>query len=206
MTGKRVLRRLRHLGCEVVRQRGSRVRPPRRLRDDRPGARRRRPPTRDVARDRGDLEPWLGRKWLRVSYRVVIERDETWVWLARVPSVPGCHTYGRTLDQVRRRIREALELWIDDARHAELQFEIRLPTAIKKELHRARTTRDRSARAQSEASEAVWRAARDLTQKAGLSLRDAAELLELSHQRVQQVLSASTTGDRETRRRRARSA
>jgi len=141
-----------------------------------------------------------------VSYRVVIERDETGAWLARVPSVPGCHTHGRTLEQVRRRIREALELWVDDARHAELQFEIRLPTAIKKELHRARTTRDRSARAQSEASEAVSRAARDLTQKAGLSLRDAAELLELSHQRVQQVLSARATGGQETRRRPARSA
>jgi predicted RNase H-like HicB family nuclease len=141
-----------------------------------------------------------------VSYRVVIERDETGAWLARVPSVPGCHTHGRTLEQVRRRIREALELWVDDARHAELQFEIRLPTAIKKELHRARTTRNRSARAQSEASEAVSRAARDLTQKAGLSLRDAAELLELSHQRVQQLLSPPpTNGARETRRR-ARSA
>lgn len=139
-------------------------------------------------------------------YRVVIERDETGAWLARVPSVPGCHTHARTLEQVRRRIREALELWVDDAREAELRFQIRLPTAIKKELDRARSTRDRSARAQREASDAVSRAARDLTQKAGLSLRDAAELLELSHQRVQQVLSARATGGRETRRRPARSA
>lgn len=136
-----------------------------------------------------------------MSYRVVIERDETDAWLARVPSVPGCHTYGRTLEQVRRRIREALELWVDDAREAELRFEIRLPTAIKKDLHRVRTTRDRSARGQREASDAVSRAARDLTQKVGLSLRDAAELLELSHQRVQQLLSARATGDRDTRRR-----
>ena len=141
-----------------------------------------------------------------MSYRVVIERDETGAWLARVPSVPGCHTYGRTLEQVRRRIRAALELWVDDAREADLRFQIRLPTALKKELDRARTTRDRSARAQREASVALSRAARDLTQKAGLSLRDAAELLELSHQRVQQVLSARATGGRETRRRPARSA
>ena len=125
-----------------------------------------------------------------MSYRVVIERDETGAWLARVLSVPGCHTYARTLAQVRRRIREALELWVDDAREAELRFEIRLPTAIRKELRLARSTRDRSARAQREASDAVSRAARDLTQKAGLSLRDAAELLNMSHQRVQQLLSA----------------
>jgi predicted RNase H-like HicB family nuclease len=140
-------------------------------------------------------------------YRVVIERDETGEWLARVPSVPGCHTHGRTLEQVRRRIREALELWVDDARTADLRFEIRLPAAIKKELDHARTTRDRSARAQSEASDALSRAARDLTQKVGLSLRDAAELLDMSHQRVQQLLSAraANTG-RGTRRRAARTA
>ena len=140
-------------------------------------------------------------------YRVVIERDETGAWLARVPSVPGCHTHARTLERVRRRIREALELWVDEAREAELRFEIRLPTAIKKELDQARTTRDRSARAQREASDALSRAARDLTQKVGLSLRDAAELLDMSHQRVQQLLSAraANTG-RGTRRRAARSA
>jgi predicted RNase H-like HicB family nuclease len=136
----------------------------------------------------------VGEEVAAVSNRVVIERDETGPWLARVRPVPGCHTHGRPLDQVRRRIQEALELWVDDARRAELQFEIRLPIAIKRELHRARTTRDRSARAQSEASEAVSRAARDLTQKAGLSLRDAAELLELSPQRVQQVLSVRPPG------------
>ncbi len=124
-----------------------------------------------------------------MSYRVVIERDESGAWLARVPSVPGCHAYGRTLEQVRRRIREALALWADDARHVELRFEIRLPASIRKELRLARSIRERSLRAQREASDALARAARDLTQKAGLSLRDAAELLDMSHQRVQQVLS-----------------
>lgn len=95
----------------------------------------------------------------------MIERDETGAWLARVFSVPGCHTYGRTLEQVRRRIREALELWVDDARTAELRFEIRLSTAIRKQLRLARSTRDRSVRAQREASDAVSRAPRDLTQR-----------------------------------------
>lgn len=141
-----------------------------------------------------------------MSYRVVIERDVTDVWVARVPSVPGCRTHGRTLKQVRHRIREALYLWVDDARRAELTFEIRLPAEINKEIHRARTTRDRSVRAAREASDAVWRAARDLTQKAGLSLRDVAELLGMSHQRVQQLLFARPESRRPTRRRAERSA
>jgi len=141
-----------------------------------------------------------------MSYRVVIEQDETGVWVARVPSVPGCHTHGRTIEQARRRIREALELWVDDAREAELRFEVRLPMAMRKELRVARSSRDRSMRAKREASDAVARAARDLTQKAGLSLRDVAELLGMSHQRVQQLLSARPESRRATRRRAARSA
>ena len=141
-----------------------------------------------------------------MSYRVVIERDETGVWLARVPSVPGCHTYGRTLEQVRRRIREALELWIDDARQADLRFEVRLPSAIRNELRLARSSRDRSMRAKKKASDVVAGAARDLTQKAGLSLRDAAELLGVSHQRVQQLLTATPENRRGPRLRPARSA
>ena len=124
-----------------------------------------------------------------MSYRVVLERDETGAWLARVPSVPGCHTYGRTLEQARRRIRQALELWVDDAPSADLLFDIRLPAEIREKLRGVRTARRRSTRAQLEASTAVSRAARDLTERLGLSLRDAGELLGVSHQRVQQLVS-----------------
>ena len=60
-------------------------------------------------------------------YRLVLERDESAAWIARVPDVPGCHTYGRTLDQARRRIREALGLWVDDAATTEFVEQIHLP-------------------------------------------------------------------------------
>lgn len=124
-----------------------------------------------------------------MTYRVVIERDESGAWLASVPSVPGCHTYGRTLVQCRVRIAEALGLWVDDAEERGLRFAIRLPTDIRNELRRASTARLRSERARGEATRAVTRAARELTERLGLSLRDSAELLELSHQRVQQLLT-----------------
>ena len=124
-----------------------------------------------------------------MKYRVDISRDETGAWLARVQDVPGCHTYGRTLEQTRRRIREALGLWVEDAERAELEFRIRLPSDVRAELERARSARKRSAEAQDQAHEATVRAARDLTEQMGLSLRDASELLEISHQRVQQLVS-----------------
>ena len=50
------------------------------------------------------------------SYRVSYERDELGWWVASVRGVRGCHTQGRTVDEARRRIREALELFVDDAR------------------------------------------------------------------------------------------
>jgi predicted RNase H-like HicB family nuclease len=122
-------------------------------------------------------------------YRVDIARDESGAWLARVPAVPGCHTYGRTLEQARRRIREALGLWVEGADRAQLEFRIRLPSGVRAELERARSARERSAQAQLQAHEATVRAAKDLTERLGLSLRDASELLDLSHQRVQQLVS-----------------
>lgn len=124
-----------------------------------------------------------------MRYRVDITRDESGMWLARVPDVPGCHTYGRTLEQARRRIREALGLWVPHAEQANLEYRVRLPADVRVELQRARSARERSARAQVDAHEATVHAARDLTQRLGLSLRDASELLELSHQRVQQLVA-----------------
>src|SRR5436309_356773 len=71
------------------------------------------------------------------KYRVIFERDESGAWIARVPSVRGCHTHGRTLEQARRRLREALGLWVDDADTAELVEDIRLPARV---LARGRTS------------------------------------------------------------------
>ena len=124
-----------------------------------------------------------------LTYRVDIVRDESGAWLARVPDVPGCHTYGRTLEQARRRIREALDLWVSDAARAELEFRVRLPAGMRAEIKRARSARERSARAQLDAHEATVHAAKDLTDGLGLSLRDASELLDLSYQRVHQLVS-----------------
>jgi len=88
-----------------------------------------------------------------------------------------------------RRIREALDLWVSDAAHAKLEFRVRLPADVRAELRVARAARERSARAQLDAHEATVHAAKDLTEGFGLSLRDASELLELSYQRVHQLVS-----------------
>jgi predicted RNase H-like HicB family nuclease len=43
-------------------------------------------------------------------YRVVLYRDEDGEWIAEFPDVRGAHTHGRTLRQVRSRLRDVLDL------------------------------------------------------------------------------------------------
>ena len=121
-------------------------------------------------------------------YRAVFKRDETGTWIASVPDLPGCHTYGRTLAQARRRLREALSVWVDDADDAELEEEIRLPKRVLAAVDRSVEARRSAAHQRDRANELTARAARTLVDDLELGLRDAADLLGLSHQRVQQLV------------------
>ncbi len=122
------------------------------------------------------------------EYRAVFERDETGTWLARVPSIPGCHTHGRTLEQARTRLREALGLWITQPDAVRIEEDIVLPSELKAAVRRSRRTRERAEREQEHAQKETRAAATALVGD-GVSLRDAGELLGLSHQRVQQLVN-----------------
>ncbi len=102
----------------------------------------------------------------------------------RYRCVKGCHTYGRSPSEARSRIREALCLFVDDAAHASLADEVRLPADMRRLVTRFRAARDRAARDRKQAEAAARRLAERL------SRRDAAELLNISHQRVQQLAKA----------------
>ena len=121
-------------------------------------------------------------------YRFVIERDESGAWIGRVPDVPGCHTYGQTLAQLRRRIREALSLYVDDADSAELDEHLILPKDVRGALRRNEAARRRLETSRRVAGSATNEAVRTLVEDLHLGLRDAGELLGLSHQRVQQLV------------------
>jgi predicted RNase H-like HicB family nuclease len=47
------------------------------------------------------------------EFNVLIERDSDGYYVASVPSLPGCHTQGRSLDELMDRIREAIELCLE---------------------------------------------------------------------------------------------
>lgn len=121
------------------------------------------------------------------SYNVTYMRDESGWWVATVNGVKGCHTQGRTINEAERRIREALGLFVEDADAAELARNVKLPDNVKKVvgLHRRYTKRFEEVKEKSK--DATARAVKVLTGEFGLSVRDAGELLGLSHQRVQQI-------------------
>lgn len=52
--------------------------------------------------------------FMRRSFAVVIERDPDGGFIASVPALPGCHTQGETLDELRGNVREAVELYLED--------------------------------------------------------------------------------------------
>ena len=122
------------------------------------------------------------------AYRAVFELDESGAWIVRIPAVRGCHTYGRSLDQARRRIRAALSLWVDDAEDVVIEEQLRLPASARLALQRAKRARERAERERSRAQEETERTARALLDELGIGMRDAGELLGLSHQRVQQLV------------------
>ena len=47
------------------------------------------------------------------EFTVVIEQDEDGIYVASVPELPGCHTQAETLDELNRRIKEAIELYLE---------------------------------------------------------------------------------------------
>jgi phosphotransacetylase len=121
--------------------------------------------------------------------KVVFEKDAEGWWLVRVPSVPGCHTQGRTIEQGMRRIEEALELFDVNPKKVRLVREFHLPKAARKAVELTVEARRRAEREQERAQSALRTAARRLA-ALGVSLRDAGELLGLSHQRIQQLLQS----------------
>lgn len=122
------------------------------------------------------------------TYHVVYERDRAGWWVALVRRVRGCHTQGRTVDEARRRIREALGLFVDDADTARLVDHVQLPRTAARAI-RAYASLKKKATEQDRRATAAARRAVQVLRRGTLKMsgRDAARLLGLSHQRVHQL-------------------
>jgi len=113
---------------------------------------------------------WLVEEVVRTNH-VAYERDESGWWVASVRGVRGCHTQGRSVDEARRRIREALELFVDDARKVSIVDDVKLPSAATKAI-RAYASLRRKADEEKRRAALVLR-----TGKLKMSAQDTARLL-----------------------------
>lgn len=46
------------------------------------------------------------------TYRIIIEPDERGTYHAFVPALPGCHTWGDSVDEARANIRDAMDAYV----------------------------------------------------------------------------------------------
>ena len=51
---------------------------------------------------------------MKRDFDVVIERDADGYFVGSVPACPGCHTQAKSLDTLVERMREAIELWLEE--------------------------------------------------------------------------------------------
>ena len=119
-----------------------------------------------------------------MKQRVVarIRRDTDGSWLVRFPEIKGAHTYGRSLNQLRRRIPEVLRLWDRDPARVEIVEILELPTNLKRAISTV-TAQRREAEEQSQAAQReLERTIRRLQGQLKIGVRDTGELLGISPQ------------------------
>jgi predicted RNase H-like HicB family nuclease len=133
------------------------------------------------------------------TYTARLEKEVDGRWSVELDEEPRVHTWGKTIDQALTRIREATALWFQtDEASIELVPRPVLPKATDRSVQQARKAREQARDADRQAIEQTRKAAVDLTGR-GISIRDAAAILGISHQRVHQLLTPETPPSRKSR-------
>lgn len=47
------------------------------------------------------------------NFTVIIEKDEDGFYVGSVPALKGCHTQGKTMDELMKNVKEAIELCLE---------------------------------------------------------------------------------------------
>jgi predicted RNase H-like HicB family nuclease/DNA-binding CsgD family transcriptional regulator len=130
-------------------------------------------------------------------FNVRYSPDDNGTWLVEVRSNPegapiGVYTHGRTLAKAEANAREALAAWFDVADEDSFQLLpfIDVDPKLIAKAQAAREKRTVARDAESEAARLTAEVVAELA-KRGLSTRDIGYILNVSHQRVQQLLAAS---------------
>ena len=123
------------------------------------------------------------------TYSVTYRRDPgDDAWLVRVEGMPDVCTFGRTLEEAAVNAREAIAVTVDAA-ESEVDLDERFDVGDI-DVEELLSLRDR-AQELHETYLSGQRAAALRLAEAGVSRRDSARMLGVSHQRVQQLVSAT---------------
>ena len=131
------------------------------------------------------------------TFNVRYTPDDNGQWLVEVLSSPdsepiGVYTHGRTLAKAEANAREALAVWFDtsDEHSFVLLPTINVEPRLISKAVEAKQRRNALREQEAEAAKLTAEAVAGLAAK-GLSTRDIAYIMDISHQRVQQLLAAS---------------
>ena len=126
------------------------------------------------------------------KYRAVYDREKDGRWNVEIPAVKGCYTYGRTIEQARARIREALGLFVKNAETATIVDDVRLSVAARRRVKTLEERRATAALSQRKLIEAQRAVATHLHEVEGLSYRDAGAILGCTRQYAEQITKSGT--------------
>jgi hypothetical protein len=131
----------------------------------------------------------------RKTYRLVIEREPGW-WIVQIPEL-DLTTQARRLGDVEKNAREAIAALLDVGTLTfDLEKEVVPPVAVVQELDEARALMDRAAILREEGADRIGQAVDKLIKDFGLTMREAGKLLNLSHQRIAQLVERARRGTR----------
>lgn len=120
-------------------------------------------------------------------YRATVEREPGW-WIINVPEL-DLVTQARRIRGIQHMATDLVAAWLD-ADPADIRVEIEdftPPAAVKDQMDQAKRLLGQATRQQEEAGRLAGDAVSVLVDELGLTLREAAQLLGISHQRVAQL-------------------
>ncbi|HMS24839.1 MAG TPA: hypothetical protein PKB15_03985 [Acidimicrobiia bacterium] len=122
------------------------------------------------------------------KYDVTVKREPGW-WIISVPELDDITSHASTLNKVEFIARDLISAWLDcDEDSFSVNLQIIAPRIVKKLLTQAQHADEKARESQTRATHARKEAVATLLNM-GLSMREAAQILDISHQRVSQLAS-----------------
>ena len=123
------------------------------------------------------------------TYTVTTERSGNW-WAFSIPEIPGAHGQAKRLEQVRDEARDVISMMLDaEPDSFDVSLSVKLDPRIEHALDEAKAARQEFDSYQRAAQEKLRLAAEQIKEVGGLSVRDIGSLLDVSFQRISQILN-----------------